>query len=138
MATDVAFDVTMISRNQNILGPSTTAFLDPCFIQLVALLNRKIPIIVKSGVSMTAACKCFERIKVAFDCIPYRDVSRCVPSSARLQVAKIECDPDVNEPKTALLRKSRRPLIGGTCQEIQTLNSVRATPFINLGDRLLG
>jgi hypothetical protein len=128
MAADIALNFSMIGRNQNILGPSTTTFLDPCFIQLIASLNRKIPIIVKPGISMAAACNSLKRINVGFDCISYHGARRAVAMSADLCGANIERDPDVNESKAILLRKPCRPLIRGIRQEIETFYAVSAAP----------
>jgi hypothetical protein len=128
MAAYVALNLSMIGRNQNILGPSTTALLDPCFIQLIASLNRKISVIVKSGISMAAACKSLKCINVGFDCISYRGASRAVARSAGLCSANIERHPDVNESKAILLCKPCRPLIRGIRQEIETFYALSATP----------
>ena len=57
MAADVTLNFCTIGCNQNVLGPSTTAFLDPCFVQLIAPAKRKISVIVKPGISMAGARK---------------------------------------------------------------------------------
>jgi hypothetical protein len=134
MAADVARDFSMIGRNQNVLGPSATTFLDPGFIQLVASRNRKISVKVKPGISMAAACKALKCINVGFDCILYRDASCAVTRSAGVRTANIERNPDVHESKAILLHKPCRPLIRGIRQEIQAINLVRVTPRLNIRD----
>jgi hypothetical protein len=132
MAGDVALNFSLIGRNQNILGPSTTALLNPCFIQLIASSNREISIVVKSGISMTAACNSFKRLNIGVDRISYRDASRVVASRmvarSTTLCTTIERHPDVNESKAIRLRKSCCPLIRGIRQEIETFDIVSATP----------
>jgi hypothetical protein len=79
-------------------------------------------------------CDYLKRINVAFDRISYRAAGPSVVNSRDRNSANIECDPDVNESKTVLPRKSCCALIRGTSQEIETLNPLHATPQIDISD----